>query len=101
MPQISGTTIFGDMLNTTLTSANPLTSVAFWFPAPYVNGLFYRKIGVLRFVQVDTSRLIIVEEHDVIYPGIWPLYQVSKPINNLQANFRCTRPGLPYQFFWG
>ena len=101
MPTVSGTTILGDMLNTTMVSSVPLTSIALWFPRPWVQALVYRQVGVLRFVQVDAARLIIVEEHEVIYPGIWPLFTLSRPFQGLQANFRCTRPGLPYSFFWG
>ena len=101
MPQVTGTTILGDMLNTTMVSSGPLSTVALWFPRPLIEALLYRKVGVLRFVQTDANRLIVVEEHEVTYPGIWPVFSPARPLQGLQANFRCTRPGLPYTFFWG
>ncbi len=88
------------MLNTPMVSTASLTYIALWFPPPWVEALGYRKIGVLRFVDVSATRLIVVEEHDVIYPGIWPLFDLSRSFQDLQATFRCTRPGLPYLFYW-
>lgn len=101
MPQQNGTTVLGESAFFALTKTTPLSNIALWFPFPGVNALRYRKVGKLRLAETSNfTRLIIVDEWDVVYPGIWPVFNRSVPYQNLLALFECTRPGLPFSLYW-
>lgn len=99
MPQLAGVTGLGDNLGVSVGQAT-VSSVALWFPRPHIAALLWRQVGTLRLCQSDASRLIIVKEWPIVYPGIWPIYNVSQDTLGLQWRFTCIRPNLAYQFYW-
>jgi len=99
MPQVNGVTVNGDQVPVAL-QLNQVTAVALWFSGPQIPALRYRKIGTLRLIEVLGSRQIIVSEWDVIYPGIYPIYNRATATPILTFFFNCFRPGLAYSLFW-
>ena len=99
MPTLSGTTVNGTQINAAIGQPT-IGQMALWFPVPPIPALTYQKVGVLYLAQIDASRMIIVKEWDVTYPGIWPVFGVTQNTTGLYAIFRCWRPGLPYVFYW-
>ena len=99
MPQVNGVTVNGDQVPTAL-QLNQVSAVALWFSGTQITALRYRKVGTLRLIEVLGSRQIIVSEWEVIYPGIYPIYNRVTGTASLTFFFNCFRPGLAYSLFW-
>ena len=99
MPIIVATTILGDQPATAL-QLNQVATIALWFPGLQIPALRYRKVGTLRLIETLGNRQIIVWQWDVIYPGIYPVFNRVLPTPNFTFYFNCFRPGLAYSLFW-